>query len=587
MFFHFSLLIALRWGYEGALPLQTEKTDICQLISICDENPVQYMESYNELNKKLTPVDVNICQAELGKEWKTTSRLVFGGDVGELSDYKEWLIELNNPRFVKKSSISGVDTVFSSSEYFDDAKFMAMNEIDINKKFEPLNINEIKDMDSIVDAVQERIVYCGNVVLGNSKFVEKSSNVTNSFYVYDSVKVSDCKNIAYSQYLRLCENIFGTNEGGESKYCIRCCILFKNARSFELWKSASCTDCYYSFGLDGCNDAIFSFNLQGKSNIIGNLQLPKDKFQEIKKKLLSEMRKELIKNKKLPSLVDLVSKEPVDLGGIETGRKRTDDETNNDRSVVDSAFGKTSELLLNKKLPEKMEDYDLWLKSHIVVPYSVKSVLSKKPVQLSEWPGLAQLPKNRIVTLKEARELAKIAITIEQAEKLDLANAPEQLGKIAYFPPEEMTGTNTNLIECQWGSSAANCYRSVICVYSKNCGYCSWPRSSENCFGCGIVFDSNFSMKCYDSVKLSRCFEVDSCSSCTDVYFSHNCENVRDSMFCFNVKNLKTAIGNFSLQPESYKKIKTMLQNQIYDELQSKKSLKWNIFSLNRGDGSD
>lgn len=518
---------------------------------------------------------------ELNKEWKTTSRLVLDGEVGELSDYKDWLIKLNNPRFVK-TSVSGVNTVFSSSGYSGDARFMAMDEIDPSKKFEPLEINEIKDIDSIVDAVQERIFYCGNVVLGNSKFVEKSSNVTDSFYVYDSVKVSDCKNIAYSQYLRLCENIFGTNEGGESKYCIRCCILFKNARSFELWKSTSCTDCYYSFGLDGCNNAIFSFNLQGKSNVIGNLQLPKDKYQEIKKKLLGEMREGLIKNKKLPSLVELTSKTEPDYGKVIEYLPNHEEDEPNDRTVVDNAFGKTSELLLGKKFSVNMDEYDFWLKSHVVVPYSVKSVLSKKTVQLSEWPGLAQLPKNRIVTLDEARFISKLAITPEQAEKISITNAPEAIGKIAYFPPEEMTGTNKNLIECQWGSSAANCYRSVICVYSKNCGYCSWPRSSESCFGCGIVFDSSFSMKCYDSVKLSRCFETDASFSCTDVYFSHNCENVRDSMFCFNVKNLKNAIGNFSLQPEAYKKIKVMLQNQIYDELESKKSVKWNVFSIGK-----
>ncbi|MFH1785291.1 MAG: hypothetical protein ABH842_02595 [Candidatus Micrarchaeota archaeon] len=532
---------------------------------------------------------------ELNKEWKITSRLVFGGEIGELQDYRDWLIELNNPRFTKNSSISGKETIFSSSEYDDQSRFLALDEIPATQYFEPLknhqifqnlngkpfnplNINEIKDIDSIVEAIQERIYYCGNIVLGNSKFVEKSSNITNSFYVYDSVKISDCKNIAYSQYLRLCENVFGTNEGGESKYCIRCCILFKNARSFELWKSTCCTDCYYSFGLNGCNDVIFSFNIQGKSNVIGNLSLPKDKYREIKKKLLDEMRDELVKTKKLPSLVELTIKEPE----IPDGYGLCGQDKEKSRSTVDSAFSKTSELLFGQQLQGKMEDYDEWLRSHIIVPYSVKSVLSKKTVQLSQWPGLAQLPKNRIVTLNEARELAKLMITNEQAERISLTNASDYLTKIAYFPPEEMTGENTNLIECQWGSSAANCYRSVICVYSKNCGYCSWPRSSENCFGCGIVFDSNFSMKCYDSIKLSRCFEVDASSSCTDTYFAHNCENVRDSMFCFNVKNLKNAIGNCQLQTDQYKSIKSSLQVQLHNGLELKKCLGLSIFSLNR-----
>ncbi|VVC04169.1 Uncharacterised protein [Candidatus Bilamarchaeum dharawalense] len=517
---------------------------------------------------------------ELDKEWKTTSRLVLGGEVGELEDFREWLIELNNPRFVKKSSVSGKETVFSSSEYQEGSKFLTMDEISSNQRLDPLDINDIKDIDSILNAVRERVSYCGNVILGNSKFIEKSSNITNSFYVYDSVKISDCKNIACSQYLRLCENIFGTNEGGESEYCIRCCILFKNSRSFELWKSTNCSDCYYSFGLDGCKDCIFSFNLQGKNHVIGNLALPKDKYLDIKKKLLGEMREQLIKNKKLPSLVELVSTTEPDYGEVATHVPEYHDDLAADREAVDAAFTKTSELLFSRPLSGRMDDYDGWLRSHNIVPYSVKSVLSKRTVQLSQWPGLSQLPKNRIVTVEEARAISRLAITPEQVERISLANVPEFVGKIAYFPPEERTGTNSNLIECQWGSSAANCYRSVICVYSKNCGYCSWPRSSENCFGCGIVFDSNFSMKCYDSVKLSRCFELDSCSSCTDVYFAHNCENVRDSMFCFNAKNLKNAIGNMQLQPDQYKKLKSAVQNQLWDELESKKDLDLSVFSM-------
>jgi hypothetical protein len=77
-------------------------------------------------------------------------------------------------------------------------------------------------------------------------------------------------------------------------------------------------------------------------------------------------------------------------------------------------------------------------------------------------------------------------------------------------------------------------------------------------------------------------FEVDSSSSCTDTYFSHNCENVRDSMFCFNTKNIRNAIGNSQMPAESYREVKTGILNQLHDELQSKKSLKWNIFDLQR-----
>ena len=437
-----------------------------------------------------------------------------------------------------------------------------------------------------MEALQERFYYCGNIVLGNSKFVEKSSNVTDSFFVYDSVKISDCKNIAYSQYLRLCENIFGTNEGGESNTCIRCSILFKNSRSFELWKGTNCSDCHYSFGLDGCRDVMFSFGLVGKNYAIGNLELPKDKYNSIKNRILADMREQLIKNKRLPSLVDLTSgatthyKETAAMLGNQTDIEKEAKV----RHLIDDSFLQTTALLFGKPLKGSMEDYDQWLRGHTIVPYTLSSVLSKKPVQMSKWPGLAQLPKERLVTYEEALELGRIAsISNQQAEKINtLEDVRQLIGGIAYYAPEHMSGTNSNLIECQWGSGASNCYRTVICAYSKNCAYSSWPRSSEYCFGCGIVFDSGFSLKCYDSVRLMRCFEVDGGRNNMDTWFSHNVEGLEQSAFCFNVKNMHYAIGNAPVGKEQFLKTKKMLQEWALDELEKKKRIDLSIYNIGR-----
>jgi len=55
---------------------------------------------------------------------------------------------------------------------------------------------------------------------------------------------------------------------------------------------------------------------------------------------------------------------------------------------------------------------------------------------------------------------------------------------------------------------------------------------------------------------------------------------VHDSLFCFNVKNLRNAIGNAPLQPQKYAQIKKAVLEQLAEELEKKKNLKWDIYNI-------
>jgi len=139
---------------------------------------------------------------------------------------------------------------------------------------------------------------------------------------------------------------------------------------------------------------------------------------------------------------------------------------------------------------------------------------------------------------------------------------------------------NLNIIECATSGDSAHCYRSTPVVFSKYAGYCFWPRSSEHSFGCSALLSSEFNIRCFNSVKLSRCFECDFCRNCSGLYFSHNCENVHDSMFCFNAKNLKYAIGNCEVGRERFMKVKAALLAEIGARLEKDKKLPWDIYSI-------
>ena len=193
----------------------------------------------------------------LSKAWKDACRVLFGQEIGELSDYSDWLAEMVDAPIVKKSSISGKEVIHSRADYSESARSISLEEIDIGKKFEPLNINEIKDIDSIIEAIQDRIFYTGNIILGNSKEVQKSSNINDSFYVYNTTLSGNSKYMAFCTLARLDSYGFGGNAFSQCDFCIKCHELTRVKRSFELWMSQDCSDCYYSHGLKNSSNCFF------------------------------------------------------------------------------------------------------------------------------------------------------------------------------------------------------------------------------------------------------------------------------------------------------------------------------------------
>ena len=107
-----------------------------------------------------------------------------------------------------------------------------------------------------------------------------------------------------------------------------------------------------------------------------------------------------------------------------------------------------------------------------------------------------------------------------------------------------------------------------------------YGRSFESMKQYDKIFDSQFCMHCYQSVKLQRCFECDSCRDCADSYFCHNCENVQNGIFCFNAKNLRYAVGNSEVGREKFLEVKKRLLEYLGARLKKERKLELDIFNL-------
>lgn len=519
----------------------------------------------------------------LDSKWKATAKILLGEELGGMKEYEKWLLGRNRPRITRKSSLSGKEVSFVLPDY-PQSRILSLEEIDFNEKFTPLSINEVKDIDSVAAAVRERAYYTGNIHLGNSKFIEGSTDVIESFYVYGSGQVSFSKYIAYGYNLEYSECVFGAMNYGNSSFCVQISNAIKMARCLEMYSCFDCQDSYYSHRLFNCRNTMFCFNLRNATHAIGNLKLAPDKYAALRKKLVSEMAVELRKNKSLPSLIDIVGDNAPDPAIVAEmrGKFKKPKAAPLNPAPIEKAFQSATGVILGKPLAG-IEKYGKWLSEHIRETREGVSALSGEEIVVADHAQYFRYPKKRLAGEEESNFLgAELALTEKELEGASFGNIGEKIGKIAFFRPGYEEGKLSNNIESIMNVDVTNAYRSVLNLQSKNVAYNYYVLECESMFGCNSIRKSAFLIHCYNSARMNRCFEVDSSRDCADAYFCQNIENVQGAMFSFNQKNKRNIIGNAVYSKEEYAKIKSALVAQVASELERTHSLRHSIFSIGK-----
>jgi len=521
--------------------------------------------------------------AHVNSAWKGACKVILGQEVGELSDFEPWLLRYLYLIKHAKSSLSGKDLTITGRDFAPGSRFIRYDEVDFSKKFSPLSINDVKDIDSIASAVSERAVYTTNVVLGKSSFVEGSGNVTDGNFIYNCELVVRSKYSGCAIMLEGSEYCFGNLGARECSFAINT-MGGKIVRCFECPSAEEISDCYYGGSLRNCTDCMFCFGVENGRHMVGNIALPKEKYFALKLKLLSEIAQKLKKDKKIFSLFDIIEKARVYPHEFKSSDMPKISSSSFDISPINDAFSKTTEIVFGKPL-STLASYSSLLQKHVPRNIYFSSPFSGAQVIIAGYrtniPALHKLD-GRMLPEEEVRAVGKKSIPASDVEKIkvDLDALVSILHPIAYSDLNKIFGEITNVSNSAVLRDSADCYEGSAYIFSKRCSHCFWPLDSENLFGCYATFKSSFCINSHYSERLARCFEVDGCKDCSDGYFLHNCENVRNSMFCFNSKNLANAIGNSPLAPEQYKKIKSSIISQIASELEKNKDIKYDIYNI-------
>ena len=506
--------------------------------------------------------------------WKNACRTIFGEEIGELEEFQPYLLEHHYPCAIKKSAIGGNDVALSGSRYCGGAKIISQGEVEFEKKYAPFSINDIKDIDSVCEALQDRFQYCGNKVFGGSKFVSGSDNCDDSFYVLGSHSIVSSKYVGYSSFVRDGSSfIYGAVGLTHSDHIIRGSGAL-DSRNFETFTSYKCSDMFFAYRCSGCTQCMFSFNLHAKRHAIGNFELEKSKYLQLRKKLAEEVASKLRKDKRFHSIYDFAAPTQQEIAEIAMPRFA---KKKADSARLDEAFARTCELVLGRKIGS-FKDFSRFLELHVPKTENMQSAFGNE-CNYSDYFLGKNIPRERLVSANEAEILEKRQAGISPGDST--AEIILKVGAIAFYPTEAVEGESKNNSETQIEYNSHDCHKVAVGTFSQRSAYCAHIHRCDAIFGSGMLMvDSSFCIRCHNCVKVTCSMDLDSCTSCARCLFCHNCENVHDSMFCFNAKNLKYAIGNVEVGREKYMEVRKTLLENICSQLGEKGTIAQDICSI-------
>ena len=140
---------------------------------------------------------------------------------------------------------------------------------------------------------------------------------------------------------------------------MRCVWGMDITRCFEGYYCNNSTDCLFSYNMGGCADTLFSFNLRSARNAIGNVELTREKYAELKEKLMGEIVEELERGKRFPSLIEIV-KEYGEIGDDVPEHVESREAREEKTGRISKSFGTACKIVLGKEIGGILK-YEKWL----------------------------------------------------------------------------------------------------------------------------------------------------------------------------------------------------------------------------------
>ncbi|MDD5337748.1 MAG: hypothetical protein PHS02_04665 [Candidatus ainarchaeum sp.] len=234
---------------------------------------------------------------EIEKAFQAVTLPLLNKRLSNLTDYEGWLVKDIVHKIVQVKSIkSGKPVSMPSMRFFEAIKdnCVSLEEaLELGKSHLSAIEADSLSLANASSVLKNIARTTPEAVYGTNIGTVECADYGPSQYCYRSSFAWFDKFCAYSFWPRNSEYIFGCSSIIDSRFCMKCHDSAQLTRCFEVLDGSNSSDCYFCHNVENVQNGILCFNAKNLRYAVGNVEVGREKFTEMKNMLLNRIVPEL------------------------------------------------------------------------------------------------------------------------------------------------------------------------------------------------------------------------------------------------------------------------------------------------------
>lgn len=233
--------------------------------------------------------------------FQSTTKLIFGKSLSNFQLYEEWITKRIPKISAYSSYLSSAKTYMPNHYFFPSIPKEKVAAFEDLKKASdqkiPTTALDLPFKDFLKE-VSKISAFIPDFVEGNNMNISETTVYMDSLNLFRCFDMFWCKSCAYT-FSAFGEGLFGCYRIVNSKFLIHCYNIENVTASFEMDNARNCSNSLFCHNVENVHESMFCFNTKSKRYAIGNVEVGREKYLEIRNQFMNKLLPELESKKNL------------------------------------------------------------------------------------------------------------------------------------------------------------------------------------------------------------------------------------------------------------------------------------------------